>query len=294
MVHEIKEMLTMKTVKQFVFIVFFALFPIASAYAQQKLTVRNSETGESFEVEIPDGLTITADGWTDSVEVYRERARQGDVEAYRKLARCYEDGVGVEANFINMMYLYEQADYMDGKQDRYYFRKSRLGQMLEDIDRKYQDNDSIGAAEILMQIYNEWPSFLWMMNVMNVENENEQKHPLEPEVQKRDKVARFVMVSLVADSAYSDAYICELEEVAAYAPMVYNKLGGIYMGRMDIDRAIGYFRKADEYAMLNREGAKGLLECYRMKMGKGEKACDDMELSRLRCLSEHLKGADAD
>lgn len=289
----------MKTVKQFVCWAFFALVSINSAYAQQKLAVSNSETGESFEVEIPDSLTITADGWPDSVEVYRERARQGEVEAYRKLAWCYEDGVGVEANFINMMYLYEQADYMDGKQDRYYFRKSRLGQMLEDIDRKYQDNDSIGAAEILMQIYNEWPSFLWMMNVMNVENENEQKHLLEPEVQKGDKVARFVMVSLVADSAYSDAYICELEEVVAYAPMVYNKLGGIYMGhpdstRMDIDRAIGYFRKADEYVMLNREGAKGLLECYRMKMGKGEKACDDMELSRLRCLSEHLKGADAD
>lgn len=129
----------MGTVKQFVFIAFFVLFPIAYAYAQQRLIVRNSETGESFEVEIPDGLTVTADGWTDSVEVYREHARQGDVEAYRKLARCYEDGIGVEANFVNMMYFYGQADYMDGKRDHYYFRKSRLGQMLEDLDRKYQE-----------------------------------------------------------------------------------------------------------------------------------------------------------
>lgn len=289
----------MKTVKQFVFLAFFALLTITTAHAQQKLIVRNSETGESFEVEVPDGLTITADGWTDSVEVYRERARQGDVEAYRKLARCYEDGVGVEANFVNMMYLYGLAEYMDGKHDYYYFRKSRLGQMLENVDRKYQDNDSIGAEEILTQITNEWPSFIWIMNVINIENKNELTHILEPEAQNGDMVARFVLASLAADSVCSDACISELEEVAAYVPMMYNKLGRIYMGhpdstRTDIDRAIGYFRKADEYAMLNREGAKDLLECYQFKMGKGEKPCDDIELLRLRRLSGHQKGAETE
>lgn len=289
----------MKTVKQFVFMAFFTLFPIASAHAQQKLIVRNSETGESFEVEIPDGLTITADGWTDCVEVYRERARQGDVEAYRKLARCYEEGVGVETNFINMMCLYELADYMDGKRDHYYFRKSRLGRMLEDMDRKYQDNDSIGAEEILVQINNEWPSFLWIMNVINIENKNELTHILETEAQNGDMVARLALASMAADSVCSDACISELEEVAAYAPMMYNKLGCIYMEnpdsmRTDIDRAIGYFRKADEYAMLSRKGAKGLLECYRIKMKRGEKPCDDMELSRLRRLSEYRKSTETE
>lgn len=289
----------METVKQFVFMAFFALLPITSAYAQQNLIVRNSETGESFEVEIPDGLTITADGWTDSVEVYRERARQGDVEAYRKLARCYEDGVGVETNFVNMMYLYELADYMDGKRDHYYFRKSRLGRMLEDMDRKYQNNDSIGAEEILAQINNEWPSFLWIMNVINIENKNELTHTLEPEAQNGNMVARLMLASMAADSVCSDACIGELEEVAAYAPMMYNKLGRIYMGnpdsmRTDIDRAIDYFRKADEYAMLSRKGAKGLLECYRIKMKRGEKPCDDMELSRLRRLSEYRKSTETE
>ena len=289
----------METVKQFVFMAFFALLPITSAYAQQNLIVRNSETGESFEVEIPDGLTITADGWTDSVEVYREHARQGDVEAYRKLARCYEDGVGVETNFVNMMYLYELADYMDGKRDHYYFRKSRLGRMLEDLDRKYQDNDSIGVEEILAQINNEWPSFLWIMNVINIENKNELIHTLEPEAQNGDMVARLVLASMAADSVCSDACISELEEVAAYAPMMYNKLGRIYMGnpdsmRTDIDRAIDYFRKADEYAMLSRKGAKGLLECYRIKLKRGEKPCDDMELSRLRRLSEYRKSTETE
>lgn len=289
----------METVKQFVFLAFFALLTITTAHAQQKLIVRNSETGESFEVEIPDGLTITADGWPDSVEVYRERARQGDVEAYRKLARCYEDGVGVEANFVNMMYLYELADYMDGKRDHHYFRKSRLGQMLEDMDRKYQDNDSVGAEEILAQINNEWPSSLWIMNVINIENKKELAHILEPEAQNGDMLARLVLASMAADSVCSDACICELEEVAAYAPMMYNKLGHIYMGnpnsmRTDIDRAIDYFRKADEYAMLSRKGAKGLLECYRIKMERGEKPCDDMELSRLRRLSEYRKSTETE
>lgn len=289
----------MKTIKQFVILALFALLPITSTYAQQKLIVRNSETGESFEVEIPDGLTITADGWTDSVEVYRERARQGEVEAYRKLARCYEDGIGVDANFVNMMYLYERADCMDGKRGHYYFRKSRLGQMLEDVERKYQDNDSIGAAEILTQINNEWPSFLWIMTVIKTEDRNELIHILEQESLKGDKMARLVLASLDADSVCSDACIRELEEVATYAPMMYNKLGRIYMDnpdsmRTNIDRAIDYFRKADEYAMLSRKGAKGLLECYRIKMKKGEKPCDDMELSRLRRLSEYRKSTETE
>lgn len=139
--------MNMKTVKQYVYWAFFALFPITSAYAQQNLIVRNSETDESFEVEIPDGLTITADEWTDNVEAYREGPRQDVVETYKKLARCYEDGVSVETNFVNMMCLYELADYIDGKRDHYFFRKSRLGQMFEDMDRKYQDNDSIGAKK---------------------------------------------------------------------------------------------------------------------------------------------------
>lgn len=289
----------MKTIKQFVILALFALLPITSTYAQQKLIVRNSETGESFEVEIPDGLTITADGWTDSVEVYRERARQGEVEAYRKLARCYEDGIGVDANFVNMMYLYERADCMDGKRGHYYFRKSRLGQMLEDVERKYQDNDSIGAAEILTQINNEWPSFLWIMTVIKTEDRNELIHILEQESLKGDKMARLVLASLDADSVCSDACIRELEEVATYAPMMYNKLGRIYMDnpdsmRTNIDRAIDYFRKADEHAMLSRKGAKGLLECYRIKMKKGEKPCDDMELSRLRRLSEYRKSTETE
>ena len=171
--------------------------------------------------------------------------------------------------------------------------------MLEDMDRKYQNNDSIGAEEILAQINNEWPSFLWIMNVINIENKNELTHTLEPEAQNGNMVARLVLASMAADSVCSDACISELEEVAAYAPMMYNKLGRIYMGnpdsmRTDIDRAIDYFRKADEYAMLSRKGAKGLLECYRIKMKRGEKPCDDMELSRLRRLSEYRKSTETE
>lgn len=151
----------------------------------------------------------------------------------------------------------------------------------------------------MAQINNEWPSFLGIMNVINIENKNELTHILEPEAQNSDMVARLALASMAADSVCSDACISELEKVAAYAPMMYNKLGRIYMGnpdsmRTDIDRAIDYFRKADEYAMLSRKGAKGLLECYRIKMKRGEKPCDDMELSRLRRLSEYRKSTETE
>ena len=289
----------MKTEKQYVFMAFFALFTITSAYAQQKLTVRNSETGESFEVEILDGLTITVDGWTDSVEIYRERARQGDVKAYEKLAWCYENGVGVEKDFINMMGMFELASEMSGSNSLYFFLQSQIGHQVAEMSVKVQNNDTIGALEILDQVTQEWPSFRLHIKAYNAKNRDELQRIYEPEVKNGDKLARLVLASMAADSVCSDTCISELEEVAAYAPMMYNKLGRIYMGnpdsmRTDINRAIDYFRKADEYAMLSRKGAKGLLECYRIKMKRGEKPCDDMELSRLKRLSEYRKSTETE
>lgn len=289
----------MKAVKQFIFLMFLTLIPITSAYAQQKLIVRNSETGESFEVEIPDGLSITADGWTDSVNVYRERARRGEVDAYKKLAWCYENGIGVEKDFINMICMFELAGERSGKSSMYFLLQSQLGRQIEEMSVKVQNNDSIGAMEIFDSVIREWPSFRSYIKTYGVTDKNELLQIIESEAGKGDRWAEMVLASLAVDSVCSDANIRNLEDVAAYAPMMYNKLGRIYMGlpdstRTDIDRAIGYFKKADEYAMLSWKGSRALLECYRIKMEKGETPCDEKELSRLKLLSGYSGSAEAE
>lgn len=77
----------MRTIREFAFFAFFALLPVTSACAQQKLMVGN-------------GQAIMSDGWADSVAVYRERARQGEVEAYRKLGAMRMESVSMRISSI--------------------------------------------------------------------------------------------------------------------------------------------------------------------------------------------------
>lgn len=289
----------MKTIKQFVFLAFFALLPITTAYAQQQLIVRNSETGESFDVEISGDLTITADEWTDSIKVYRERARHGDVQAYEKLAWCYKYGVGVEKDFLNVLCMCQLANERSEKSLLYFLMQSQMNNQMENTSIEAQYNDSISVSKMYDQIVYEWPSFRLLIKACYVTSKDELQRIFEPEAVKGDKLAKLVLASLAADSICSDASINNLEKIATHTPMIYNKLGRIYMGqpdpkRMNINRAIDCFKKADEYGMLSKKSAKRLLECYQIKMKEGENLCDETELSRLRRLSGHQEVAETE
>ena len=83
----------------------FALSAIL-AMADRKMTVRNSDTGESFEVTVPDGLRIYEynGNWLDSIPYLMEHARYGEPWAYEALADCYRYGKGgVQRSFFTSL-----------------------------------------------------------------------------------------------------------------------------------------------------------------------------------------------
>lgn len=76
------------------------------------MTIRNSDTGECFEVTVPDGLKIYEynSNWLDSVPYLLERARYGEPWAYEALGDCYRYGKGgVEKSMFKTIFYYELA-----------------------------------------------------------------------------------------------------------------------------------------------------------------------------------------
>ena len=82
--------------------------------ADKKMTLSNIDTGESFEVSVPDGLKISIQeynsNWLDSIPYLVEHAKWIEPWAFEALAECYRYGKGgVEKSMFNAIMCYEEA-----------------------------------------------------------------------------------------------------------------------------------------------------------------------------------------
>lgn len=82
--------------------------------ADNKMTLSNIDTGESFEVSVPDGLKISIQeynsNWLDSIPYLVEHAKWKEPWAFEALAECYRYGKGsVEKSMFNAIMCYEEA-----------------------------------------------------------------------------------------------------------------------------------------------------------------------------------------
>lgn len=82
--------------------------------ADKKMTLSNIDTGESFEVSVPDGLKISIQeynsNWLDSIPYLVEHAKWKEPWAFEALAECYRYGKGsVEKSMFNAIMCYEEA-----------------------------------------------------------------------------------------------------------------------------------------------------------------------------------------
>lgn len=82
--------------------------------ADKKITLSNIDTGESFEVSVPDGLKIRIQeynsNWLDSLPYLVEHAKWKEPWAFEALAECYRYGKGgVEKSMFNAIMCYEEA-----------------------------------------------------------------------------------------------------------------------------------------------------------------------------------------
>lgn len=95
-----------------IIIVSFLFLSTIVAFADEKMTIRNSDTEESFEVMVPDGLRIYEynSNWLDSIPYLIEHARWGEPWAYEALGDCYRDGKGgVKMSIVNALGYYDLA-----------------------------------------------------------------------------------------------------------------------------------------------------------------------------------------
>lgn len=84
------------------------------SFADKKMTIRNIDTGESFEVSVPDGLKISIQeynsDWLDSIPYLVEHARWKEPWAFEALAECYRYGKGgVDKSILNAIMCYEES-----------------------------------------------------------------------------------------------------------------------------------------------------------------------------------------
>ncbi len=103
-----------------IIIIFFLLLSAMVAFADKRITFRNTDTEESFEVTTPNGIKIHEINinWLDSVPYLTKHARWGEPWAYEALAECHRHGKGgLKRSFINALSYYDLAgknedDYM--------------------------------------------------------------------------------------------------------------------------------------------------------------------------------------
>lgn len=94
------------------YLTLIAMVTVLVAMADKRMTIRCKDTGESFEVTVPDGLRIYEynDNWLDSIPYLKEYARNGEPWAYEALGDCYRFGKGgVTKSIINALGYYDLA-----------------------------------------------------------------------------------------------------------------------------------------------------------------------------------------
>ena len=94
-------------------IIFAALLLSAmTVMADKKMRIRNADTGESFEMTVPDGFKMYSynGNWLDSIPYLVEHARYGEPWAYEALAECHRHGKGgMRRSLINALFYYDLA-----------------------------------------------------------------------------------------------------------------------------------------------------------------------------------------
>lgn len=270
-----------------IYLTLIAVATVLVAMADKKMTIRCEETGESFEVTVPDGLRIYEynGNWLDSIPYLKEHARNGEPWAYEALADCYRYGKGgVTRSIINALGYYDLA----GKD---------VDEVISDIEKTdhndpfavfprlidYLENKDYSKVECVVDTLNEYDYHSADILLTYIHRKDEGM--------KLDEVLEFILSEDTdADAAFiaaGGAPICvSLDTVkmdlTPLVPALMNKIPFLYsqFGKRkyqktikadtpdgyaedatiqdveDRKKAIEYLLKADELGALSKEGAR--------------------------------------
>lgn len=284
------------------------LLSVFSASADKKMTIRNSDTGESFEVSVPDGMRIYEynSNWLDSIPYLIERARYGEPWAYEALGDCYRYGKGgVDRSIFKSLFYYELADIdierkaveslAENPSDQL-GNTFRLMDMLEKgdnesvlcfLDTAYCDNHR--DARIISDLIRETdPNARINMVMHNI---------MSPDV-STDKMM-FSILGCLAINWSPDSFKGKEGVVTAVGdklPYLYDVIAVEFFmkGHEDMDpdtiagkstTAITFLEKADKAAMLSRDGAEILYKHYLSEIEAGRMDLDQENMERLATIA---------
>lgn len=285
------------------------LFSVCSAYADKKMTIHNSDTGESFEVTVPDGLKIYEynSNWLDSVPYLLERARYGEPWAYEALGNCCRYGKGgVEKSMFKTFFYYELAG-IDVEQTAaesiaetptdQFGNTCRLIEILEkgDMESAISLIDTLSHnhhsdADVIKDLVYETDTIARIRLI--------EQNIMSPHVSTDKKM--FTIFGCVAMNWLPDSFKDKDGVVTAIAeklPYLYDVIAVRFFSKSHedmeqdtIDRksatAIAFLEKADKGAMLSCKGAEILFRHYQSEMEVGRMAFDAETMERLAILAK--------
>lgn len=291
-----------------VFSAFALLLTSLISYAEKKMTIINSDTGELFEVSVPDGMRIYEynSNWLDSILYLVEHARCGETWAYEALGDCYRYGKGgVERSIFKALTFYDLAGINIEKLS------------MELIETKPED--PVGLLYILSDkmMNHDWEGTLCLIDTLS-------------EVGYRDaEIIRYIhaedategvydviAAQILLDSVSADKMVLSLaalhdgninvdrfknNEQLLWAipekfPYMYNFIGEKYNEKYREDpednsnperyqRMIRCFENADKHGVLTKRNAGTLYKLYLVEMQAGRMNIDVENMERLATLA---------
>lgn len=212
--------------------------------------------------------SAVASSYTSEFSALVEQAKQGDSEAYRLLADCYRDGIGVKQDFLNMVVMAMLSADFGGMDINSYLKTipenhnyHLLAAATEAIDNKHEDRASVLAKQMLDKGMPEGYLLQGIFALMRNDT-LESKRLIEKSAKRGSVLAELLMCTSDWPGAtdYNVEKLLTLTDKAPYANVL---LGNIYIAKDSIDLAAHYYMKADKQAFLGRREIQLLLQCYR-------------------------------
>lgn len=244
-----------------------------TSYADNTLTVRNSDTGDSFDVSVPDGIKIQMyeynSEWLDSVPYLLEHARWKEPWAFEALADCYRHGKGgVEKNQLNALFYYDEADIDVSKKAEMayeadpYDEFGLINHIMENLV-----NGNISEEDVKLLLADRkvpqvgWIGFL--REILSHEKEDRIKYiesQIRPEITSDELFIGVVFLAKYKGGSFKDTFLGDSDDSLQKARFIAGKLPPIYMvladkswsRYYDIDTQTGekYRKQAIEYMYL--------------------------------------------
>ena len=229
----------------------------------------------------------------EKVKKLIQQARNCDAEAYKALALCYQDGEGVGRSWLNMLCMY--FIYAKGTgQDLFSVvceleedNPCRLIPVLLNSSSSEELKDKIDQFEdaLLMEV----KAFRVIENVLSNEMDSTALTLLE-EAEREGSELGALMQVFYYEVAKDEAGLEQcLNRLAGRFPFLNSLIGERFASKYlesgvaaDIQKAVEYYYKADEWGMLTPWYAAELLEICECYGDKGLFDCSETEMERLR------------